>query len=79
VTDRDCEASSTRKLLPLHIASLANGHIDIRFGRRHGDGSSVTGSVGSQICIFDDVCRVKAICETVLVCVSFFRISVTKL
>jgi len=79
VADRDCEASSTRKLLPLHIASLANYHIDIGFGRRHGDGSCITGSVDSQICLFDDVSRVKAICEPVLLRVSIFWISLTKL
>ena len=79
MTDRDCEAGSTRKHVPPHIASLANDHIDIGFGRRHGDGSSVTGSVGSQICIFDDVSHVKALCEPVLLRVSFFWLSVTKL
>jgi len=59
--------------------SLANYNIDIGFGQRHGDCSCVTGSVDSQICIFDDVSRAKAICEPVLVHVSFFRTSVIKL
>jgi len=50
--------SSTRKLLPLHIASLANYHIEIGFGRRHGEGSSVTGGVDTQIGNFDDLSQV---------------------
>jgi len=79
VTDRDSKASSTYKLLPLHIASQANYHIDIGFRRRHGDGFCVTGSDDSPIGIFDDVFRIKAICEPVLLHLSFFWISVTKL
>jgi hypothetical protein len=79
VTDRDCEASSTCKLSPQHIASLANHHIEIGFGRRYGDGSCVTGSVDCQVAIFDNVSCVKAICEPVLLLVSLFCISVTKL
>jgi hypothetical protein len=53
--------------------------MDIGFGRRYGDGSRVTGSVDSQIGIFDNESCVKAICEPVLLRVSFFWISVTKL
>jgi len=41
------------------------------FGQRHGDGSCVTGGVDSQIGIFDDVSRVKAICEPISLRVSF--------
>jgi len=61
VTNGECEASSTHKLLPLHIASLANDQIQIRFGRRHGNGSCVTGGVDSTIGTFDDVSQAKAI------------------
>jgi hypothetical protein len=79
VTERDWNASSTRKLLPLDVTSLVNDHTDIGFGGRDGDGSCITGSVDSQISIFDDVSCIKAICELVLLCVSFIGISVTKL
>jgi len=65
--------------LPLQIEPLANFHIAIGFRQRHGDGSGVTGSVDSQIAIFDDISHVKAICEPVLLSVSFFWISVTRL
>jgi hypothetical protein len=73
------EASSTHKLLPLHIAFLANDNIDIGIGRRHGDSPNVTGSVDSQIGIYHDVSRVNAICKPVLLSVSSLWISVTKL
>jgi len=53
--------------------------MDIGFGRRDGDGSCVTGGADSHIGILDDVSRVKAICEPVLLRVRFFWISVTKL
>jgi len=48
---------------PMHTVSLVNSPIDIGFGRRHGDGSCVNGCVDSQIGIYDDVSRVKAICK----------------
>ena len=72
MTERDCEPSSTRKLSPLHIVSLANYHVDIGFGRRFGDVSRVTGSVDSHIGIFDNISGVKAIRDPVILCVSIF-------
>jgi len=68
--DGDCEACLTCKLLPLHIVSLANYHIEIGFWWRHGDGSCVTGGIHSQIGIFDVVSWVKAICVPILLHVS---------
>jgi hypothetical protein len=79
VPESDCKASSTCKLLPIHTASLANFQIEIRFSGKHGDGSCVTGSAESQIGIIYDLFRVKGISEPVLLRVSFFSISVTKL
>ena len=79
ITESECEACWTRKLWPLHIASPVNHHIDIRFGRRHGDGSSVSGAIKSQICIFDVIFLWNAICVPIFLRVSFFLISVTKL
>ena len=61
-TEGDCDVSSTRDLLPQHIASLPNCYIEIGFGRRHGDGSCATGGLNSQMGIFDDISRVKTIC-----------------
>jgi len=79
ITDGDCEASSTRKHVPLHVASRANYHIEIGFGRRHCDGSCVTRGVDSQIGIFDPGSQANAIRVPSLLCVSFFWMSVTKL
>ena len=79
ITDGDWEASSTCKHLPLPIASLANYHIEMWFGRRHCDGSRITGGVDTQIGKFDDVFRVNAIGEPILLRVSFCRFSMTKL
>ena len=62
VTEGDWDVSSTRELLPQRIASLANCHIEIGFGRRHGDGSCATGGLNSQMGIFDDLSQVKTIC-----------------
>jgi len=42
-------------LEPLHTAYQGNYHIEIRFGQRHGDSSSVTGEVDGEIGIFGDV------------------------
>jgi len=78
-SDRDCEASYTIKLLSPHIVSLAEYHIDIRFRRSHCDSSCVTGRVDRQRCIFDNVFRIKALCEPVLLRVRIFWISETRL
>ena len=37
ISNSECEACWNRKLLPLHRASPANYHIEIRFRRSHGD------------------------------------------
>jgi hypothetical protein len=71
ITDRDCETSSTGKLLPLHIGCLANYNIVIGFEQRHGDGSCLTATLDSQICIFGNLSRVNAICEPVWLRVSY--------
>ena len=60
-------------------ASLVNYHIEIRYGRRYGDGSRVAGGIDSQIGSFEDLSCGKAICVPTLPRVSFFLISVTKL
>ena len=72
VTDEDCEACWTWKLVPLYMASLANYHIEIGFGRQHGDGFCSTWGIGSQIGVFDDISRIKAIFVPILLCVRFF-------
>jgi len=56
-----------------------NYKIEIGFGGRQGDGSSVTGGIDSQICNTDDVALVKAMCKPILLRVSYCWISVTKL
>jgi len=61
------------------IQSPANHHIDFGFGRRHGDGSCVSGGIDRQIVIFDVISWRKANCLPILQRVSFFLISVTKL
>jgi len=79
VADWECEGCWTRKDWPPHIASLANYDVEIGFGWRHGDGSCVTGDIDSQIVNIDDVALVKVICVPILLSVSLFWISVTKL
>jgi len=79
VADWECEGCWTRQRWPPHITSLANYHIEIRFGRRQGDGSGVTGGIDSQIVNIDDIALVKVFCVPTLLRVSYFWISVTKL
>jgi len=57
----------------------ANYHIDIGFRRRDCDGSSVCGRIDMQNVILDVWSRGKASCLPILLRVSFFLISVTKL
>jgi len=57
----------------------ANYHIDIRFQRRDGDGSCVCGRIHMQTVIFDIWSWGNASCLPILLSVSFFLISVTKL
>jgi len=57
----------------------ANYHIDIGFRRRDGDGSCIWGRIDMQNVILDVWSRGKASCLPILLCVSFFLISVTKL
>jgi len=63
----------------MHIASTANHHIDIRFGRRNGDGSCAGRGTKRQMCIIEVLFLGNAICVPILIRVSFFLISVTKL
>jgi len=79
VTFAECKACSTCKLLPLHIASPANHHIALGFGQRHGDGSCVGGGIDGQNVHFDVISWGKAICLPILLRISCFLISVTKL
>jgi len=79
ITHSECYACRTRKHPRLHIASPANRHIEIGFGRRHGDGSCVIGGIKRQICTSDVISLWKAICLPILLHVSIFLISVTKL
>jgi len=65
-------------LLPLHIASLANDHIEIVLRLRIGDGPIVAGRIDWQIAIFDDVSLSKAIHVPILLCVIFYLLSVIK-
>jgi len=57
----------------------ANHHMQIRFGRRHGDGSCICGGIVRQIGIVDIISRWKEICVPILLHVSFDLILVTKL
>jgi len=57
----------------------ANYHIDIGFRRRDGDGSCVCGRIDMQTVIFNVWLQGKASCLPILLRVSFFLISVTKL
>jgi len=61
------------------IWSPANYHIDIGLRRRHGDGSCVYGRIDMQTVIFDVQSLWKASCLLILLHVSIFLISVTKL
>jgi len=58
-TDSGWTACWTRKLLPLHEASLVNYHIEIGYGRRYGDGSRVTGGIDTWIVYLDNLSLVK--------------------
>jgi len=74
-----CEACWTCKILPLQRASLTNYTMEIRYGWRYGDGSPIAGGIDIQIGNFDDLSLVNAICVPILLHVSIFLISVTKL
>ena len=62
VSEGDSDACSAGELLPQRIVLLANYHIEITFGQKHGDGSRVTGGIDCEVRIFDDVSGVEAIC-----------------
>jgi hypothetical protein len=51
------------------------GHVDIRFGLRHGHGFCIAGRLNSEIVIFDNVFRVKAICTYFVTCQPFLDFS----
>jgi len=75
ITEGDCQSSLTREHLPQRIASLAAYHIEIGFGRRHGDGSCHSGKIYRQIGTYDNVSRVKAICSYFVTCQLFLDFS----
>jgi len=79
VTDSEIKAHWTHKLSPLHIASQANCQIEIGFRGRHSDLSTVARAINRQIGIYDNVSILNAIPAPILLCVSFYVISVTKL
>jgi len=59
---------STCEHSPKHNGFLANYHIEIEFGRKHGNGACVIAGIDSQIGIFDDVCGVKGISTNFVMC-----------
>jgi len=65
--------------LYLSILPPANYHADFGFGLRHGEGSCISGGIDRHTAIFDIMSRWKAVCLPILLCVSLFLISVTKL
>jgi len=75
----EIKASWTRKLLPLQIAFQARYNMAILFGRGNGDSSLGAGGVNWPIAIVDDVSPGKAIRVPILLHVSLYLISVTKL
>jgi len=79
VPDQEITACSACKLLPLHIASQADHHIEIGFGRRDGGSSCIARSVHWQIVMYDDGSLAKAIRVPILLSVSFSLILVTEL
>jgi len=79
ITYSSSEAFSTRNLLPLHIASPANLHIQIGFRRRLDDGSCGIGGIHRQIVIFDILSWWKAPGVPIFLSVSLLLIVVTKL
>jgi len=78
-TDSEINAHWTHKLSPLHIESQANYQIEIGFRGRHSDLSTVARAINRQIGIYDNVSILNAIPAPILLCVSFYMISVTKL
>jgi len=79
VTDEHIEACSSRKLLPMHVTSLTNCHTGIGLRWTYCIGSFVIGTLPAQLVIFDDLSLRKVIGVPILLCVSVFWISVTKL
>jgi len=61
------------------IWTPANLHRDLGFGERHRDSSCVSRGIDRQSVIFDVISWLKAICLPILLDVSCFMISVTKL
>jgi len=78
-SDSWCKASWTSKLLPLQITCLVNCALEIRYGWRYGDSSRVAGGIDIQIVNFHNLSVVEAIWIPIVLCASFFLISVTKL
>ena len=62
-------------LLPKHIASLANHHIEICSAPRHGDSSCVTGGIDTEIGIIDNVSPVEGIFTSFGTCQLFLDFS----
>jgi len=79
VPDEEINGCWTHKLLPLHIASPAYFHIEIRFGWRNGDGSCITCGANRWIDIFDDAYLGNDVSVSILLRAIFCLISVTKL
>jgi len=79
VTDHLCDAGSTNQRPSLHIASRADYYIEIGVVRTNGDSSCIWGGIDSHNESFDYVELWKAIYVSILLCVSFVLISVTKL
>jgi len=79
ITKLDNEACWTRKHLPVHMATGANYHTDIRLEQRDGDDWSGAGKIETQIMIFDVRSSRNVLSIPILIRVSLFLISVTQL
>jgi len=79
VTNTQTEACPTTERFPLHIASLPPHHIDIGFRRIKGDSLCVAGRIHMQIGTVDSISDRKAIHVPILLLISWFLISLTKL
>jgi len=79
VTDKQIETYWTRKLLPLHVTSLANYHTGIGFRWTYCNGLFVIGKLPAQFVIIDDSFPRKAISVPISLNVNIVLISVTEL
>jgi len=79
VTNEEIKACWTHKLWPMHIASLANHHIEIPLGWGNSDARSIARRIDEEIAMFKGISVWEVIGVSILLRVSNFLVSVIKI